>query len=132
MNKGKTIYDLYVNDVESGKWRCTVMENGLQCTQLLAKHPNTSSRIDHIKRKHRDICLISSKPGSTPVNIGGKMQQKITSMNADPYPRDCPKNLVLNRAVLNYIIGNNLPISTVDNPLFLEMLHTFDSRYQQR
>lgn len=129
-NKEHLLEDLFREDIASGKWRCQVKVGSEQCTQLITKHRNTSGRKNHILRKHPEICL---KGISQPPSQSDNKQQKIfDAIETNEYPRDSPKNLRLNRLVLDFIIGCNLPLSIVEHPRFLAMVKGFDSKYQQR
>lgn len=128
MSKEHNVQDLFHLNTAENKWVCQVKVRNTICGTKLAKCGNTSSRKLHVEAKHPHIILFSSK-----MNQAQKpsVAEQITNTTT-PYPKDSLKYKKLNKAVLDCVIDCNLPLSIVDHPTFLAMLHAFDPRHQQR
>ena len=78
---------------------------------------------------HTDIKLAGHVTKTAPTtNDGSSIIDVIKKTIAIPYDADDPKNQLLNKKMLNFIIANNLPLSIVDNKEFREFLEVLDPR----
>ena len=118
------LVDLFILDKPKMKWVCQVMVNGKKCGAELSKSGNTSGRKGHITSMHKDIILEKAKENiEKTISIRDSLQG---------YATNSMRYIKLNRAVLNFIVRKNQPISLVNDPDFLEMLKEFDPRHVQR
>ena len=108
------------------KWVCQVIVNEKKCGAELSKSGNTSGRKGHITSMHKDILEKAKENIEKTISLRDSLQGYST--NSIRYI----KYIKLNRAVLNFIVRKNQPISLVDDPDFLEMLKEFDPRHVQR
>lgn len=134
MNKELSLKNCFKLDKINSKWICQVkLPNGKTCDCQLSNNENTSGRRKHIEAKHKDICIEKQEqePTSAPSEPISSSHNSIDSM-LKPYPADSSRSQKLNKAVLNFLIQSNQPLSIVEDPSFVEMLKNFDSRYCPR
>ena len=59
------------------------------------------------------------------VNLDENSEEFINKENLDPNPNSTKKKTTINTKLVDFIVGSNLPVSIVDNPLFVDFNLTF-------
>mgnify|MGYP003384874895 CR=1 FL=1 len=125
--------DLFVHDQVADRWVCQVKKinekgESVICGRTLAKLGNTTGRHSHLNSFHPHVKLVGqinspSKPETRSI------LEEFKRVVADPYPEDSLQNKKINKAMIEFIIACNLPISIVDHIKFKEFVGVLDPRF---
>lgn len=132
MSIANTIQNLFLQDKPKKKWICQVKIGESICGTELADCGNVSGRTKHIERKHPHITLIKKNSSNLPKTTKETEDSILDKLSNTTHAIGSLKYKKLNAAVLEYLILKNLPLSHADDPVFLNLLHTFDAKHNQR
>ena len=107
MSQASKIKDLFRLDKPLNKWICQIKVGEEMCNAQISCNGNTSGRNFHVQKKHSEIFRAltnDDKPVTESLKVGNTIL---------PYHPDSTRVMKLNRAVLDFIIATNQPISVV-------------------
>lgn len=129
----------------SNKWICLVAVEGSRiCGTRLSHCGNTSIRTEHVRRKHPHIKMMSSKKSvasstkatipetAPPTNcqlLATTTTNTTTVANAPSFSSNSARCRIVNRAVVDFVVCCDLPLSIVDHPKFRALLKLLEPTF---
>ena len=135
-------FDSKVEMVKDDNTGVFVRKKTAQCkfcsVEISCPRGNTSNLWSHVEKKHKSEYVKHASEQIQKTRIGrsfkaptvGK-QPTITSalMAATPYSTQSREHKERIEAVLDYVVSDGRPLSTVERPKFVKMLKVFDNRF---